>query len=190
MASKAGSTDRRMVHKRGHDRQTWHVKASSLLLWGVGDKSRKNWIILLPDLWIQWARVKTVPGNNLSSHDLNPLWAKAASHTLDPVLHHGDEKKDFFFPQMIYFNIIILCFAPFCYLCMECLHLYAAFVSLWCVACMQTHLLPTSPFAVGCHLFLIGIGGTGARPSSHGVTGRNMPWKRLPGHYTSETRTI
>lgn len=30
MASKAGSTDRRMVHKRGHDKQTWHVKASSL----------------------------------------------------------------------------------------------------------------------------------------------------------------
>lgn len=95
MVSKAGSTDRRMVHKRGHDKQTWHVKASSLLLWSAGDKSRKDWIILLPELWIHWGRVKTVAGNNLSSHDLNPLWARAASHTLDPVLHHGDEKKDF-----------------------------------------------------------------------------------------------
>lgn len=95
MASKAESTDRRMVHKRGHDKQTWHVKASSLLLWSVGDKGRKNWIILLPDLWIQWSRVKTVPGNNLSSHDLNPLWARAVSHALYPVLHHGDDFKCF-----------------------------------------------------------------------------------------------
>lgn len=54
----------------------------------------KNWIILLPDLHIQLGRGKTVPGNNLSSHDLNPLWARAASHALDPVLHHGD--KGFF----------------------------------------------------------------------------------------------
>lgn len=27
--------------------------------------------------------------------DLNPLWARAASHTLDPMLRHGDENKDF-----------------------------------------------------------------------------------------------
>lgn len=97
-----------------------------------------------------------MPGNNLSSHDLNPLWTRAASHALDPVLHHGDEKKDFS-------NVLLLHCHPFfvslCYyLCMECLHFHAAFVSVRCGECMQTHFNPTFPFSVDCQ-FLIRIGG-------------------------------
>lgn len=48
MASKAASTDGQGEHKRGRDKQTWHVKAPSLLLLSLGDKGRKNRIILLP----------------------------------------------------------------------------------------------------------------------------------------------
>lgn len=154
MASKAGSTDRRVVNKRGRNKQTWHIKASSFLLQSVGDKDRKNWIILLPDLQIQLGRGKTVPGNNLSSHDLNLLWTRTAGHALDPVLHHGDEQEDFS-------NALLLHCHPFWSLfviifCMECLHFYTAFVCVRCGECMQTHLIPTFPFSVDCH-FLIRI---------------------------------
>lgn len=170
MASKAGSTDRRMVHKRGHDKQTWHVKASSLLLWGVGDKSRKNWIILLPDLWIQWARVKTVPGNNLSSHDLNPLWARASSHTLDPVLHHGDEKTDFFFSP----NDLLQHYHPlFCPFLLLFVHGMSSFVCSICVSvvcCMHANTFATH-ISVCCWLSLIPNRDQGELEHVQAVTG-------------------
>lgn len=163
MTAKAGSTDRRTVHKRGHDKQTWHVKASSLLLWSVGDKSRKNWIILLPDLWIQWGREKTVPGNNLSSHDLNPLWARAASHTLDPVLHHGDEKKDFSDALLQHYQPLLLL------LCMECLNFVCSIcVSMVCWMHANTFGIHLS---ISCWLSLIPNQDQGELEPIQAVTG-------------------
>lgn len=45
------------------------------------------------DPWTQWGRVKTVPGNNLSSHYLNPLRMRTAGHAPGLMLHLGDEKR-------------------------------------------------------------------------------------------------
>jgi len=58
-------------------------------------KEVKIGLFYSPDPWIQWDRVKTVPGNNLSSHYLNPLRMRTAGHAPGLMFHHKERKKDF-----------------------------------------------------------------------------------------------
>lgn len=101
MASKAGSTDGRRVHKRG----SWQVYMAlskpprfSFGVWEI--KEGKIGLFYSPDPWTQWGRVKTVPGNNLSSHYLNPLRMRTAGHAPGPMFHHEDEKR---ISEVLYF---------------------------------------------------------------------------------------
>ena len=51
-------------------------------------KEDKIWLFYSPDPWTQWCRVKTLPGNNLYSHYLNPLKTRTAGHAPGPMFHH------------------------------------------------------------------------------------------------------
>lgn len=56
-------------------------------------KEGKIGLFYSPDPWTQWGKVKTVPGNNLSSHYLNPLRMRTAGHAPGLMFHHDDEKR-------------------------------------------------------------------------------------------------
>lgn len=62
--------------------------------------------------------------------------------------------------QLLHFNIIILYLTFFVIICEWNVFICMQHLCLWCVECMQTHLLSTYPFVVGCHLFLIRIKGS------------------------------
>lgn len=71
-------------------------------------KEGKIGLFYSPDPWTQWCRVKTVPGNNLSSHYLNPLRMRTAGHAPGPMFHLEDEKKDLFFSLSVFYLLIEL----------------------------------------------------------------------------------
>lgn len=63
-------------------------------------KEGKIGLFYSPDPWTQWGRVKTVPGNNLSSHYLNPLRMRTAGHAPGPMFRPEDEKR---ISEVLYF---------------------------------------------------------------------------------------
>lgn len=63
-------------------------------------KEGKIGLFYSPDPWTQWDRVKTVPGNNLCSHYLNPLRMRTAGHAPGPMLYCEDEKR---ISELLYF---------------------------------------------------------------------------------------
>lgn len=74
-------------------------------------KEGKIGLFYSPDPWTQRDRVKTVPGNNLSSHYLNPLRMRTAGHAPGPMFHRDDEKR---ISEVLYLSIILL-FSLFLY---------------------------------------------------------------------------